>query len=607
MPASLILDSDGSGIVSNEVDRSGAGSAPSSRQSGEVTGGYCASCDHSNGSSSKFCSMCGGSLSSLPVEAAEEPSILLSDVELESTPPFARGSPPPAISPNTPAAKKPPLLTSPETPLAKTAPMFKGSASALRTYRPRHLQNRSSSGSSSVESGKENGKGSPLLGSANENFPQKLMEKDDLFEGHMDEQEEEDEEDILQISRRQNRSRPTKTLTAEEIDEMEDDEEEEEENLKKSAKSGTGTTPTKQVAKTPTKSAAPRRPTSIKKVTKRTKKSVENEKTSPALSGKNKEGKSEKKRKRNVEDQEEGGVEDEAHKQKKARKSVKKSVEEEVEGLENVEDIKVLKSKKSSSKSKTTPLTKVSKAATGKKRTPKVSNKESSKKRRISGTEDDGGQIGEEVMEVVEEDGQEADSGLLGVIAVSSFADKEQDLDVVDSVIKTIPGYRFASTMTKNVTHLIVGENRRTLKVLLAIAKGLWVVSFQWVVASVEEGKWLSPENYEVEKWFPGAMNARKARHKGEAPLLDGKMVFLNGKSMSVSQENLTELVEAAGGQVVNAFKDCDLCISSATASLPRVKGKKIDVVSEEWLLDSISSYSLLPVHGYALGGLIST
>lgn len=40
----------------------------------------------------------------------------------------------------------------------------------------------------------------------------------------------------------------------------------------------------------------------------------------------------------------------------------------------------------------------------------------------------------------------------------------------------------------------MIGDERRTLKLMLAVANGAWLVSPQWVTASLEAGRWL-PES----------------------------------------------------------------------------------------------------------------
>jgi hypothetical protein len=62
-------------------------------------------------------------------------------------------------------------------------------------------------------------------------------------------------------------------------------------------------------------------------------------------------------------------------------------------------------------------------------------------------------------------------------------------------------GGTIVSEVTPQVTHLVVmpGEDglaSRTLKYLMALAKGAWVVSVQWVLDSLSNGKYVNEEDY---------------------------------------------------------------------------------------------------------------
>jgi hypothetical protein len=55
----------------------------------------------------------------------------------------------------------------------------------------------------------------------------------------------------------------------------------------------------------------------------------------------------------------------------------------------------------------------------------------------------------------------------------------------------------------------VLGEKKRTLKLLVAIAHGAWVLTPAWCMASLEAGRWLPEEPYESLE-FPGARRSRQ-------------------------------------------------------------------------------------------------
>ena len=46
------------------------------------------------------------------------------------------------------------------------------------------------------------------------------------------------------------------------------------------------------------------------------------------------------------------------------------------------------------------------------------------------------------------------------------------------------------------ITHLVVGQQRRTLKVLLAIAAGAFLLQPEWLAASLQAGAWLPEQPF---------------------------------------------------------------------------------------------------------------
>lgn len=72
------------------------------------------------------------------------------------------------------------------------------------------------------------------------------------------------------------------------------------------------------------------------------------------------------------------------------------------------------------------------------------------------------------------------------------------------------PPYLITGTPTPaaQITHLVIGGERRTLKLMLAVANGAWLVSPQWVTASLEAGRWL-PESQFPAKVCDSVTNVR--------------------------------------------------------------------------------------------------
>lgn len=51
----------------------------------------------------------------------------------------------------------------------------------------------------------------------------------------------------------------------------------------------------------------------------------------------------------------------------------------------------------------------------------------------------------------------------------------------VGQVVKTLGGFSVVDRVCESTTHVVSGGQRRTLNILLGIARGCWILSFEWV------------------------------------------------------------------------------------------------------------------------------
>ena len=102
-----------------------------------------------------------------------------------------------------------------------------------------------------------------------------------------------------------------------------------------------------------------------------------------------------------------------------------------------------------------------------------------------------------------------------GVVALSNLTD--EDRSAIQAALKSLPGRMRECHLGqwKSMTHLVLAEDpigsneyKRTLKLLLAIANGVWILHPSWVYRSIEEGKWLDEEKFEWD--MAGAKRSRE-------------------------------------------------------------------------------------------------
>lgn len=48
-------------------------------------------------------------------------------------------------------------------------------------------------------------------------------------------------------------------------------------------------------------------------------------------------------------------------------------------------------------------------------------------------------------------------------------------------MVKKLGGFQFSNEVSKNTSHVVAGTPRRTLNILMGIARGCWIVCYEWV------------------------------------------------------------------------------------------------------------------------------
>jgi len=149
------------------------------------------------------------------------------------------------------------------------------------------------------------------------------------------------------------------------------------------------------------------------------------------------------------------------------------------------------------------------------------------------------------------------------------------------------------------ITHLICSrEEKRTEKMLLAIASGAWILPPKWVLQSKEQGKWLDEHKFERKgKASKAASLARadQATNSKRNTLLARYSLKLAGGTHSKTQ-TLKKLITALGGSVVTEFKDDDrphcfaLWCGDANPCVDDFEEESY-FIKQEWLLKSAMEY----------------
>ncbi|GER29665.1 breast cancer associated RING 1 [Striga asiatica] len=184
-----------------------------------------------------------------------------------------------------------------------------------------------------------------------------------------------------------------------------------------------------------------------------------------------------------------------------------------------------------------------------------------------------------------------------------------------------------------NVTHVIAatdenGACSRTLKVLMGILNGRWILTTDWIKACMEANAYVDEEPYEVSLDNHGCRGGPKSgrlRASNNAPKLFDKFNFyFFGEFVPSYKSNILELVRVGGGTIITSlegmveqnkhdqhatattfvvYNDVNLqgCLSKDDSILERLakdacKDTDARVIPHTWILESIAACRVLSV-----------
>eukprot|EP01004_Peranema_trichophorum_P003018 NODE_2034_length_1709_cov_49.604035_g1739_i0.p1 GENE.NODE_2034_length_1709_cov_49.604035_g1739_i0~~NODE_2034_length_1709_cov_49.604035_g1739_i0.p1 ORF type:complete len:524 (+),score=85.70 NODE_2034_length_1709_cov_49.604035_g1739_i0:66-1637(+) len=204
-----------------------------------------------------------------------------------------------------------------------------------------------------------------------------------------------------------------------------------------------------------------------------------------------------------------------------------------------------------------------------------------------------------------------------GQYAIMCSTLNEQQKCVVEQACRTLGGI-YVDNIQQPYTHLITNVlegniANRTIKYVLGIAAGVWIINFDWIKDSLAAGEWKAEEPYEVQGDHfsrEGPYKGRMARQKGQK-ILSGYKVFFYGswsQPAGPPKSELQLLSERCGATVIEENVLIELMQRSRNVRkliifVPKVAdiqyAKELglgDVVVSRWLLDSLSRFQLMPI-----------
>ncbi|XP_039211252.1 BRCA1-associated RING domain protein 1-like isoform X1 [Crotalus tigris] len=206
------------------------------------------------------------------------------------------------------------------------------------------------------------------------------------------------------------------------------------------------------------------------------------------------------------------------------------------------------------------------------------------------------------------------------VVLLGSGLDPGQQLLL--SKLATVMKVRICTEFNSSVTHVVIPAYpvRTTMKCMLALLSGCWILTFMWVEASLRSGTFEQEEKYEIDGGpRQGRLNTEQLLPK----LFDGCYFYFLGIFKEHKKDDLKELVKSGGGQILlrkpksdndvtqtintvayhaEITSDQSFCTqyiiydASSNYKPQKVHQGKVWEVPSRWLIDCVMSFQLLPV-----------
>ncbi|XP_048200132.1 BRCA1-associated RING domain protein 1 [Perognathus longimembris pacificus] len=208
--------------------------------------------------------------------------------------------------------------------------------------------------------------------------------------------------------------------------------------------------------------------------------------------------------------------------------------------------------------------------------------------------------------------------GPLVLIGSGLSSEQQKMLSELAVILKAKKCAEFDST----VTHVVVpgDEAQSTLKCMLGILNGCWLLKFKWVKACLQTKVFEEEEMYEIPE---GPRRSRINKELLLPKLFDGCYFYFWGSFIHHPKDNLTKLVTAGGGQILSRKPkpDSDVTQTINTVSYhakpdsdqrfctqyiiyedlsdycpERVRQGKVWMAPSSWLISCVMSFELLPL-----------
>ncbi|KAL1263443.1 hypothetical protein QQF64_006182, partial [Cirrhinus molitorella] len=173
-------------------------------------------------------------------------------------------------------------------------------------------------------------------------------------------------------------------------------------------------------------------------------------------------------------------------------------------------------------------------------------------------------------------------------LVMTSMPTEKQE--IVFQLVRNLGGFTVVDNVCESTTHVVSGSPRRTLNVLLGIARGCWILSFEWIMWCLEHRQWVPEEPYELSDHFPAAPICRLQQHlsagEHQQDLFQHQLPMFVSPHSQPPCSSLTELIQLCGGTVCRSVRQAGIFIGEYNGKKPEGSCS----LSEQWILGKMAN-----------------
>ena len=198
------------------------------------------------------------------------------------------------------------------------------------------------------------------------------------------------------------------------------------------------------------------------------------------------------------------------------------------------------------------------------------------------------------------------------IVATSMSAEDSQLLrQLVDSLGRFT--LQQGGQVTAETSHVVSGSSRpprRTVNLLRGLLRGCWLLSKDWLLASVELGRWADEEDFELTEFSDGVREARREREAfgSRAPtrlLSRLPSLYFSPRGCRAPPEDLREMAALAGGKASRAARGAGVVVGEKVerrrSREEEAEESDVKCVSEKWFFDTLQRQKVMELEEYLL------